>query len=114
MTGHPVRVRGTGRVEVAGYGMADAEHRVEKELRELWPEARVEVAEVSRTGTGRIVEEFAVRYAVRGEVEAEGATEEEARRAALRGLRTRFTGSRYTQVAWEVEEGSGSSTGRNG
>ena len=36
-------VRGAGRVELAAYGLADAEHQVEKELRALWPDAVVEL-----------------------------------------------------------------------
>lgn len=103
-----VPVRGTGRVELAAYGVADAEHRVEKELAALWPEGRVEVAEVARTGAGRIVEEFSVAYRVRGDVAVAGAPGEEAERAALRALREGFAGSRYERVAWEVvDSGAG-------
>ena len=46
---HAVAVRGTGRVELPAYGLADAEHQVEKELRALWPGATVEVTDVART-----------------------------------------------------------------
>lgn len=100
-----VAVRGEGRVELAAYGMADAEHRVEKELAELWPEAAAEVTEVARTGTGRIVEEFAAGYRLRGSVKVAAASVDEARRAALRALRERFAGSRFERVAWEVDGG---------
>src|SRR5690606_25145945 len=56
-----VPLRGTGRVEVAAYGVADAEHLVQTELERLWPGARVRVPEVRRTGEEpRIVEEFEV------------------------------------------------------
>jgi hypothetical protein len=97
-----VAVTGGGRVELAAYGMADAEHQVEKELREIWPDARVDVLDVARTGREpRIVEEFAVRYRVRGTVAVEVEREEDARRAALRQLNPRFAGSRFARIAWD-------------
>ena len=109
---HRIALRGAGRVELAAYGLADAEHQVEKELRALWPEAVVEVLDVARVeDRSRIVEEFAVRYRLRGAVEAEADSLDDARRSALRDLRARFTGSRFARVAWEVEppaNGSGS------
>lgn len=111
MTAFRVAVRGTGRVELAAYGMADAEHRVEKELAALWPEAAVEVLEVARAGVGRIVEEFGVGYRVSGAVEVEAESSDGARRGVLRGLRERFGGTRFAHVAWEtvdpIAEGGG-------
>ena len=107
MTGvrHAVAVRGAGRVELAAYGLADAEHQVEKEIRALWPDARVEVLDVGRVEAGaRIVEEFRVRYRVRGVRPADADTLADARKAALRDLRDRFAGSRFERIAWEVEE----------
>ncbi|HWK88396.1 MAG TPA: hypothetical protein VNP72_00325 [Longimicrobium sp.] len=96
-------VRGGGRVELAAYGLADAEHQVEKEIRALWPDAAVEVLEVSRAGGGgRIVEEFAVAYRVRATLAVDADTPADARRSALRTLRDRFEGSRYARIAWEV------------
>jgi hypothetical protein len=96
-----VRVQGEGAVRVPGYGLADAEHQVEKELRELWPEASIQILDVGRDGSApRIVEDFAVRYRVKGEVDIEADDLEEARREAFRQLRTRFTGSRFSTVAW--------------
>jgi hypothetical protein len=98
-----VAVRGGGRVELAAYGVADAEHQVEKELRELCPGARVDVVEVARTHPQpRIVEEFAVRYRLRATVAVEVETEDAARRAAFRLLNARFAGSRYARVAWDA------------
>ena len=86
-----VAVRGTARVELAAYGVADAEHQVEAELRAAWPEARVDLVEVARTlPEPRIVEEFAVRYRIRGTVSVDAEREEDARRAAFRTLRQRF------------------------
>jgi hypothetical protein len=98
-----VRVRGRGRVELAAHGVADAEHRVEKELAALFPEGAVTVTEVARAGEGRIVEEFAVGYALRGVVEPAAASPDDAPRAALRELRARFEGTRFARVAWEVD-----------
>lgn len=91
-------------MEVAAYGLADAEAQVEKEIRAAWPGARVEVTEVARTGEGRIVEGFAVAYRVRGSVAVSAGGEEgeeEARKAALRWLRARFEGTRHARIAWE-------------
>ena len=105
MAQHRVAVRGSGRVELAAYGLADAERQVEKELHALWPEAAVDILELARTDPGaRIVEEFAVRYRVRGAVEVEEATPVAARRAVLRDLRERFTGTRFSRIAWDLAE----------
>jgi hypothetical protein len=98
---HLVTLRGTGRVVLPAYGLADAEHQVEKEVRALWPRAAVEVLDVGRAGgVGRIVEEFTVRYRVRGTLAVEAEGTEEAGRVALRVLRERFAGSRYERIAW--------------
>jgi hypothetical protein len=97
-----VEAAGCGRVELPAYGLADAEHRVEKELRELWPDARVRVLEIGSPASGRIVEEYAVRYSVRGRREVAAASREEADREVLRELRARFGASRYDRIAWEI------------
>jgi hypothetical protein len=103
---HAVGIRGGGRVELAAYGLADAEHQVEKELRALWPQAAVEVTDVSRMGEpGRIVEEFRVSYRVRGVVPTVADTDAEARKAALRVMRDRFLGSRFERITWEAVQG---------
>ena len=100
-----VTVRGSGRVVLPAYGLADAEHQVEKELAEAWPGSRAEVLDVARTeDRPRIVEEFAIRYRVRGTVTHPAATEKEAHTAALRALRERFAGTRFGNVAWDVVE----------
>ena len=104
MAVHEVALKGSGRVELAAYGVADAEHQVEKEVRAAWPEARVEVLEVSRAGArGRIVEEFAVSYRVRGTVTVEVEDAKEARRTALREVRGRLAGTRHARIAWDPE-----------
>jgi len=101
---HAVAVRGSGRVELPAYGLADAEHQVEKELRALWPDAAaVDVTDVARMDeASRIVEEFRVRYRVRGTVPVTADTEADARKAALRMMRDRFIGSRFERITWEV------------
>jgi hypothetical protein len=105
---HTVAVRGAGRVELAAYGLADAEHQVDKELRALLPDAAVDVLDVARTDDrSRIVEEFRVRYRVRAAVPADADSADDARKAALRQLRERFAGSRFERIAWEVVEAAG-------
>ena len=100
---HAIRLRGTGTVEVAAHGVADAEHLVEKEMRALWSGARIVVTGVSRgAGEPRIVEEFSLSYRVEATLEAEGEDEKAARRAAFRSARDRLAGSRYRNTAWEV------------
>ncbi|HET7229370.1 MAG TPA: hypothetical protein VFJ16_05175 [Longimicrobium sp.] len=100
-----VAVKGGGRVELAAYGIADAEHQVEKEIRAAWPPARAEVVEVARASPGqRIVEEFAIRYRVSGTVDVDAETADEARRAAMRTLRERFDGTRYSRIVWDAAE----------
>jgi uncharacterized OsmC-like protein len=91
-------------VELPAYGLADAEHQVEKELRALWPDAAaVDVTDVARMDeASRIVEEFRVRYRVRGTVPVAADTDEDARKAALRMMRDRFVGSRFERITWEV------------
>lgn len=102
---HRIALRGAGRVELPAYGLADAEHQVEKEIRALWPGAAVDVLDVSRADdASRIVEEFRVRYRIRTVVPVQADTADDARKSALRLLRERFTGSRFERVAWEVEE----------
>lgn len=97
-----VAVRGEARVELAAYGIADAEAQVEKELRALLPGARIDVLEVAKThAEPRIVEEFAVRYRLRATIPVDAETDDEARRAAFRHLRERFAGSRHERIAWE-------------
>lgn len=104
MSGAPsvrtVRARGRGRVEVPAYGVADAEHQVEKEILRAWPDARVEVLEIGRAGASRIVEEFAVAYRVEAVVRVEADAPDEARREALRRLRAAFEGTRHRHVEW--------------
>lgn len=94
-----VWVRGHGRAQIGAYGIADAEHQVEKELARAWLGARITVEEVGRSaGAGRIVETFAVGFRVEGWVAAEGADSEAAERAAFRQVREWLAGSRFRGV----------------
>jgi len=100
---HTLRLRGSGRVEVAAYGLADAEHRVEKELHRLWAGCRVDILEVGRPGGGaRIVEEFVVRYRVEGSAEVEAESADAAREGALRKVRGGFAGSRFGRIELSI------------
>ena len=97
-----VSLRGTGRVELPAYGLADAEHRVHKVLAAIWRGCRVDVMDVGRVDSrARVVEEFAVGYRVRGSVETSAA---DPRAAAVRELRTRFAGTRFERITLEVVE----------
>jgi hypothetical protein len=99
-----VALQGGGRVQLAAYGMADAEHQVEKELAELCPGARADILEVARTGSEtRIVEEFAVRYRLQATVAVDAETEDDARRAARRQLNDRLAGTRYARITWDSD-----------
>ena len=88
---------------MAAYGIADAEHLVEKELALLWPEATVVIGGISRIGPARIVEEFRIGYRIRGTVEVEADTPAEAVPAAFRALQQRTSGSRFERTVWEEE-----------
>ena len=102
---HRVALAGRGRAELAAYGMADAEHQVQKELAAVWPGARVDVLGVSRVGAhGHIVEEFAVDYRVTGTLEVDADDAASARPAALRLLRDRLSGTRHARIEWEPEK----------
>ena len=97
-----VRVRGGGRVQLPAYGLADAEHQVEKEIARAWPDARVEIAEVGRAAhAGNIVEEFAVTYRIHGTLQVPAESPEQARTLALRRLRECFNPTRFQRVEWE-------------
>lgn len=97
-----VRIRGRGRVEVAAYGIGDAEHLVEKEIGRLWPEAKVEIVEAARTASGqRLVEEFRIAYRLTAPLTVEAASRDEAPSAAYRHARGLLAGSRYEKTEWE-------------
>lgn len=100
---HRVALAGRGRAELAAYGMADAEHQVQKELAAIWAGARVDVLGVSRVGA-HIVEEFAVDYRVTGTLDVDADDAADARPAALRLLRERLSGTRHARMEWEPEK----------
>ena len=85
---------------MAAYGVGDAEHLVEKELRALWPEGRIRVGEIARCGPSRIVEEIRVGYVLEGTVTVEEFGAEAATSAAYRRLRAMLSGSRYERTEW--------------
>lgn len=100
---YSVRIRGTGQVQVAAHGMADAEHLVQKELGRLWPGARVEVTDITRPGgPPRVVEEFLVAYWMEGVVMATASSAEESPRAAFRLASSFLAGSRYERTEWSL------------
>lgn len=98
---YTVRAEGHGRAELPAYGLADAEHQVEKEIVRALPAARVEVAEVQRAeAAGRIVEEFRVGYRVRVDMAVDADSADAARREALRRLRAALEGTRHRRIQW--------------
>lgn len=108
MSGFTVRASGRGRAELPAYGLADAEHQVEKEILRAWPEARVAVTDVGRgESAGRIVEEFVVAYRVDASLHLEADSPDDARREALRRLRSAFEGTRHRRIEWIKVECSG-------
>lgn len=100
-----VALNGRGRVEVAAYGVADAEHLLERELGRLWPEARLRVTDIERVGEeSRIAEEFRVSYRLECSVAVRAASPDAARREAFRRARERLAASRYWRTEWEARE----------
>ena len=95
-----VAIAGRGRATVAAYGIADAEHQVEKELAGVWPSASIRIENIGRVGAGRIVEEFQVDFTIRMTLHATGDDAEEAARTALRAARAAAGGTRYAKIEW--------------
>ncbi len=91
-------------MELPAFGLADAEHRVEKEVAAICPGCAARVVEVGRSdvGGGRIVEEFMAAYRLHCTVALDADSGADARTRALRDLRARFTGTRFERVSWEV------------
>ena len=103
--GRAVPLRGLGRVEVAAYGIADAEHLVEKELLRIWPHATVRILDVSRSDAPAIVEHLSVAFRLTVTLATEADEPAAANREALRTARERLAGSRYERVELEVVGG---------
>lgn len=96
-----MRVHGRGSVEIPGYGVADAEHRMEKELSSLLPGAIVHVQQIRRTDPQpRIVEAYLIDYGVVVELEVEPNEEGKTDRAAYAAARERVRGSRFERMEW--------------
>lgn len=104
-----VPVRGTGRVTVAAYGIADAEHLVEKEISRAIPGARVSVLEVRREGAPSIVEEFGIEYVIRADLSVPADDPGTAKGAAFRHARHLLSGTRYGLTEWRAVIPPGSS-----
>lgn len=97
-----VRVSGRGAVELPGYGVADAEHRLEKELAAALPTATLRIEEIRRRDPApRIVEEYEIRFRLTATFEVEETDEEKRVRAAFAAGREALRGTRFEKVAWE-------------
>lgn len=97
-------IRGGGVAEIAAYGIADAEARIEKELKSLLPGAVVRIAEVKRVDGGeRIVNDFVVRYSVQVTLplEPDEGLLADAWRRAFSAARQALAGSRFSMIEWE-------------
>lgn len=103
-----VRVTGEGRVQVPGYGIADAEDRIEKDVRALFPTGLFRILQTRRTDPEpKIVETFEVEYRVVVAVEVDPDETEKMRRKAFGMVRDTVLGSRIQQIQWlkaEVEK----------
>ncbi len=97
-----VTISGRGRAAIAAYGVADAEHQAEKDLAGLWPRAAIQIVELRRPPSGRIVEEFDVGFTLRMTTVAEAPTAGAAGRSALRTARAAALATRYSRVEWDV------------
>lgn len=100
-----VRLRGSGTVDIAAYGIGDAEHRVEKEITAALSDARVEIREVRRlTANSRIVEEFRLSYAVTTTLDVDAPNDSDARRQAFAAGRRALGETRFARIAWDKAE----------
>lgn len=101
MSTYALPIRGEGRVSVPAYGIADAEHLVEKEISRALPGARVAVLEARRETRDRIVEEFSVEYRIDATLEVEAEDPEKAKGAAFRRARALLSDTRYHLTRWD-------------
>ena len=94
---------GEGRVEIPGYGIADAEDRLEKEIRTVFPDALIRLLQTRRTDPEpRIVEEFEIEYRVVVGVEVDSGTgdAEKMQRKAFAVAREAVSGTRIEKIQW--------------
>ena len=99
-----VRITGRGAVELPGYGVADAEHQLEKELAAALPTAKLRVDQIRRLDAApRIVEEFQIRFTLTATVEVDLAEDgdDKRARAAFAAGRAALEGTRFGKIAWE-------------
>ena len=94
-------LRGSGSVEIAAYGVADAEDQVTKELSRALPGAKIELPSIHREGPRRIVESFTIGYQVRIEIPTEAEDRDSARRKAMSTARDALRDTRFARIAWD-------------
>jgi hypothetical protein len=97
-----IGVEGRGTVVLPAFGLADAEHRVEKEIQKRLPGSTVSIHTVERpAGSSRIVEEFSVTYSLRVRLPVNAMDSDAALPAAFRAVRDALIGTRYERTRWE-------------
>jgi hypothetical protein len=95
-------VRGTGWLEIAAAGIADAEHQLARLVERFCPGCRLTVLEIRRAlGESRIAEHFRLHYHLEMGFSVESLSPVEARRTALRHARSRVEGTEFWMVEWE-------------
>jgi hypothetical protein len=88
-------------VQIAGYGIADAEHALSKEVGRAIPSAKLDIRSIRRTDPApRIVEEFELDYVLNVEVEVEAVSAVDTRRLAFAEARRLLRGTRFEHVEW--------------
>lgn len=100
-----ITLTGEGRLEIPGYGIADAEDRLEKDVRALFPDALFRILQTRRTDPEpKIVETFEVEYRVVVAIEVDPDEPEKMRRKAFAKAREAVLGSRIEQIGWVKAE----------
>jgi hypothetical protein len=95
-------VRGTGRLEIAAAGIADAEHQLARIVERFCPGCRLTVLEIRRAlGESRIAEHFRLYYRLEMGFSIESISPVEARRTAFRHARARAEDTELKMVEWE-------------
>jgi hypothetical protein len=97
-----IDIEGRGTTVLPAFGLADAEHRVEKEIRNRLPDSMVSIHSVERPpDSSRIVEEFSVTYSLRLRLPVDAMDDDAAVPAAFRTVRDALTGTRYERTRWD-------------
>jgi hypothetical protein len=96
------RLVGSGTTETIGYGLADAELSLMKELDRALPGARLIVRVLSRVDPEpRIVESYQVNYELKAAIEVDAENPAAARRTAFASAREALLGTRLERVEWK-------------